>query len=234
MNPPKIVARLFKEELSNYNFKIVELPVFTNDFWPWNNYSIFKEIITWEKDTEEDYYNLHRFKEAQANSYKKALEEIRNWKKETHWMWYIFPQISWLGHSTISKKYSISSLEEAKAYLKDNELRDHLIEISLALLDLKENVSEDIFWIIDAMKLQSCMTLFAQAEPDNDIFTSVLNKFYNWEFDLKTLSILGVLGEELHAKLEKRKYSWKEIWKDSEEYKQLKEKRDNFIKKIKM
>ena len=234
MNPPKIVARLFKEELSNYNFKIVEFPVFTNDFWPLNNYSIFKEIITWEKDTEEDYYNLHRFKEAQANSYKTALEEIRHWRKETHWMWYIFPQIVWLGHSTISKKYSISSLEEAKAYLKDKELRDHLIEISLALLDLKENISEDIFWIIDAMKLQSCMTLFAQAEPDNDIFTSVLNKFYNWEFDLKTLSILGVLGEELHAKLEKRKYSWKEIWKDSEEYKQLKEKRDNFIKKIKM
>jgi hypothetical protein len=106
--------------------------------------------------------------------------------------------------------------------------------MSLALLDLKEDISEDIFWIIDAMKLQSCMTLFAQAEPDNDIFTSVLNKFYNWEFDLKTLSILGVLGEELHAKIEKRKYSWKEIWEDSEEYKQLKEKRDNFIKKIKM
>ena len=231
-NPPEIIAQLFKEELANYDFENIEFAIYTNHFWPKDNYSIFKEIFTGEG--RKDIYNLERFKEAQSKSYKTALEEIRNWRKETHWMWYMFPQIEGLGQSTLSKKYAITSLEEAKAYLEDDELRDHLIEMSLALLDLKEDISEDIFWIIDAMKLQSCMTLFAQAEPDNDIFTSVLNKFYNWEFDLKTLSILGVLGEELHAKIEKRKYSWKEIWKDSEEYKQLKEKRDNFIKKIKM
>lgn len=237
-NPPEIVAKLFKEELVNYDFETIEFAIYTNRHWPKDNYSIFKEIFLNEDNYSnkgiKDTYNLERFKEAQSKSYRTALKEIKHWRKETHWMWYIFPQIEGLGQSEISKKYAITSLEEAKAYLKDDELREHLIEISLALLDLKENVSEDIFWIIDAMKLQSCMTLFAQAEPNNDIFTSVLNKFYDWEFDLKTLSILWVLWEELHAKIEKRKYSWKEIWKDSEEYKQLKEKRDSFVKKIKM
>ena len=146
-------------------------------------------------------------------------------------MWYIFPQISWLGHSTISQKYSISWLDEAIAYLKDKELRDHLIEISLALLDLKENVSEDIFWIIDAMKLQSCMTLFLQAEPDNEVFNSVLQKFYNWELDPRTLSILWVLWEELHAKIES---SWpnKYIWDNKEEFEELSKKREELLKKM--
>jgi len=230
-NPPEIVAHLFKEELRNFCFKIVDFPIYTNDFWPRNNYSIFKEILLWERDSDSVFYDLKRFKEAQANSYRTALEEIRNWRKESHWMRYIFPQIEWLWHSTISKRYAISSLDEAKAYLADDELRDHLIEISLALLDLKENVSEDIFWIVDAMKLHSCMTLFLQAEPDNEVFNSVIQKFYNWELDPKTLSILGVLWEELHAKIDN---AWSKDYKGKhkEKFEELSKKRDELIKKF--
>ena len=229
-NPPQLVAKVFKELLKDYDFEIVEFPIFyRNDIWA-ENYDIFKQTFNWGISDNQK-FNLERFKEAQAENYERALEEIRNWRKESHWMWYIFPQISWLGHSTISQKYSISWLDEAIAYLKDKELRDHLIEISLALLDLKENVSEDIFWIIDAMKLQSCMTLFLQAEPDNEVFNSVLQKFYNWELDPRTLSILWVLWEELHAKIES---SWpnKYIWDNKEEFEELSKKREELIKKM--
>jgi uncharacterized protein (DUF1810 family) len=160
-------------------------------------------------------YNLKRFKDAHDRSYRVALEEIRNWKKDSHWMWYIFPQIEWLWDSSTSKKYAIKWIWEAKAYLKDKELRSHLIESLLALLDLKENISEDIFWKVDALKLHSCLTLFHQVEPDNEIFNSVLEKFYNWELDLKTLSILGILWEEmqwrLDTKIRPEKYEIKNI-----------------------
>lgn len=189
-NPPEVVARLFKEELANYDFNTIEFPIYTNNFWPLNNYSIFREIFFWEKP--QDMFNLERFKEIQEKTHSLVYEELSAWRKETHWMWYTFPQVEWLWYSTMSKKYAISWIEEAKEYLDDKALRNNLKHLCGALLTHKDKNIEDIFWEIDTMKLQSSMTLFLQAEPDNKLFQEIIDEFYNWQLDHRTLKILWV------------------------------------------
>jgi uncharacterized protein (DUF1810 family) len=189
-NPPEVVAKLFKEELTKYDFKIVDFPIYTNNFWPKNNYSIFREIFFWE--TPQDIFNLDRFKEIQEKTHSLVYEELSAWRKETHWMWYTFPQVEWLWYSTMSKKYAISWIEEAKEYLDDNALRNNLEHLCGTLLTHKDKNIEDIFWEIDTMKLQSSMTLFLQAEPDNKLFQEIIDEFYNWQLDHRTLKILWV------------------------------------------
>ena len=138
-------------------------------------------------------FNLQRFKDAQRNSYAAALSEIRNGKKRSHWMWYIFPQVKGLGMTSTSIYYSIESLEEAKAYLKDNYLGGNLVEICQALLDLDSNNASAIFGFPDDMKLRSSMTLFDSAcEEKNNIYSRVIDKFYNGIKDDRTLDILGI------------------------------------------
>ena len=117
--------------------------------------------------------NLDRFKEAQEKYYEIAKNEIKNGKKESHWIWYIFPQIKGLGKSATSKYYEISDLEEAKAYLNHELLGKRLLELSKLLLDINTNNIVDIFGEIDSMKLKSCMTLFDYVS-DNTIFNKVL------------------------------------------------------------
>ena len=189
-NPPEIVARLFKEELTKYDFEIVDFPIYTNDFWPRNNYAIFRKEILWEET--EDYYNLERFNEIQEKTHSTVYEELNTWRKETHWMRFTFPQVEWLGYSTMSKKYAITWIEEAKEYLKDKNLRLRLEKLCEILLTHKNKNIEHILWEIDTMKLQSSMTLFLQAEPDNKIFQQVIDEFYNWQLDHRTLRILWV------------------------------------------
>ena len=135
-------------------------------------------------------YDLSRFKSVQEKYFDTALREIKNWHKQTHRIWYIFPQIAWLWYSEMSQKYAISCLEEALEYYHDRELRENLELISQALLDLDWNDPELILWWIDAMKVKSCMTLFYQVDPQNQIFIGVLNKYYHWELDEMTLDIL--------------------------------------------
>ena len=135
-------------------------------------------------------YDLFRFKSAQRDFFDKALNELKFWVKQSSWIWYIFPQIAWLWHSEISKKYSISCLEEAIEYYNDDELRNNLETISQALLNVNKDDPVFILWNIDAMKVQSCMTLFHKVDPKNKIFIDVLNKYYNWKLDEKTLEIL--------------------------------------------
>lgn len=136
-------------------------------------------------------YNLKRFTEAQAKNYTDALAEIKNGKKRTHWMWYVFPQIQGLGNSEFARFYAIKDLEEAKAYLSHPILGKRLIEISNALLLLESNDPYQILGSPDDMKLQSSMTLFSLVTNTDPVFEEVLKKFYDSEKDPKTLQILA-------------------------------------------
>ena len=135
-------------------------------------------------------YNLGRFKTAQESDYKTALSEIRNGRKVSHWMWYIFPQMKQLGFSPTAQYYGIGSLDEAKSYIADDTLRQHLVEISQALLALESNNASQIMGYPDDMKLKSSMTLFMLAAPEIPVFQAVLNKFYSGEPDKKTIELI--------------------------------------------
>lgn len=136
--------------------------------------------------------NIERFIEAQEHSYECALEEIRRGRKESHWMWYIFPQVTGLGMSPISEYFAIKSLEEAKVYLNHEVLGSRLREISNVLLTLETSNPTIIFGPIDALKLRSSMTLFAYVSND-EIFTKVLDKYYDGEKDERTIAICDEL-----------------------------------------
>ena len=137
-----------------------------------------------------DINSLDRFLEAQERMYEIALKEIRNGEKESHWMWYIFPQLRGLGKSRMAYAYGINGLEEAKAYLAHPVLSTRLIEISEALLKHKNQDIENILGDIDAMKLRSSMTLFALISEENSIFHQVLGCFYNGEMDELTKQLI--------------------------------------------
>jgi uncharacterized protein (DUF1810 family) len=127
---------------------------------------------------------LNRFLKAQEKDYQTALSEIRSGRKRSHWMWYIFPQITGLGSSPMAVKYAIRDLDEAKAYLDDPILGSRLKEISQALLDLRNTSALNIFGYPDNLKLRSCMTLFSAADASADsVFTSVLDKYFAGEPD---------------------------------------------------
>ena len=132
--------------------------------------------------------NLDRFIEAHEEDYERALKEIKNGRKLTHWMWYIFPQIKGLGMSETAKYYEIKNLEEAHAYLDNELLKSHLIEISNELLKLNTNDPEEVFGDIDSLKLKSSMTLFSYIS-DNEIFNKVIDKYFNGSKDLTTIRI---------------------------------------------
>ena len=140
--------------------------------------------------------SLDRYKNAQTASYETALKEIRNGKKESHWMWYIFPQIIGLGETSTSIYYSIKSIEEAEEYLNDEVLGTNLREITNALLELESNDPVEVFGPIDALKLKSSMTLF-DTVSSNDIFNEVLEKFYNGEKCLTTINMVNTFSNKL-------------------------------------
>ena len=135
-------------------------------------------------------YDLNRFITAQKESYAVALKEIKAGYKRSHWMWYIFPQIAGLGHSWMAKQYEIVNLDEAKAYMENEYLRNNLIEISQALLDWGNDDIADIMGFPDNLKLCSCMTLFEFAAPEEKVFGEVLDKFFDGKRDKRTLELL--------------------------------------------
>ena len=139
-------------------------------------------------------YDLERFVLAQnkLGFYETALSELKRGKKQTHWMWFIFPQLKVLGQSGMAKFYGISDLDEAKAYIEHPVLGVRLREISSALLSLKENNPRIVMGYPDHLKLCSCMTLFAKATEDNQVFIDVINKFYDGKMDSLTLSFIKV------------------------------------------
>jgi uncharacterized protein (DUF1810 family) len=136
-------------------------------------------------------HNLQRFLTAQQNEYPIALAEIKQGRKRSHWMWYIFPQIAGLGFSETSRHYALKNIEEAHAYLNHPILGSRLIEICTELLNLPTNNATQIFGTPDDMKLRSCVTLFATLPNANSVFQQVLNKFFNEEEDSATLRIIG-------------------------------------------
>ena len=144
-------------------------------------------------------YNLERFLKAQDSvwgSYADALREIKEGHKRSHWIWYIFPQIKGLGHSSNSEFYGISNMDEAKAYLEHPVLGLRLRDITKALLGCNNPSSSNIFGFPDVLKVQSCMTLFDMVSP-NDIFNEVLEKYYEGKRCEKTIKRLGFHEEKL-------------------------------------
>jgi uncharacterized protein (DUF1810 family) len=130
-----------------------------------------------------DEVSLSRYLIAQDGTYEQALKEIRNGKKLSHWMWYVFPQLEGLGVSVVSKKFAIASKEEAMAYLAHPILGFRIVEITEALLQFKEKSAEDIFGKVDAVKLRSSLTLFALCTCSESIFTKALALYFNNEID---------------------------------------------------
>jgi uncharacterized protein (DUF1810 family) len=128
-----------------------------------------------------DPFDLDRFVSAQdrADTYRHALAELREGRKRTHWMWFVFPQIEGLGSSPTARRYAVSSLEEARAYLRHPTLGPRLRECSVALLEAERRDAVGILGPVDAQKLRSSMTLFARADPDEPTFQQVLDRFFD-------------------------------------------------------
>ena len=139
-----------------------------------------------------DPYDLNRFVQAHEDNYERALSEIKSGRKRSHWMWYIFPQFDGLGFSTMSQRYSIKSVAEAKAYLSHPILSSRLRECVEAALSVEGRSAYEIFGSPDDMKLRSCSTLFASVSPKSSIFDQLLEKFFQGERDGKTLGLLNV------------------------------------------
>jgi len=138
----------------------------------------------------DDSYNLRRFVEAQEQVFAQVCSELRAGRKRSHWMWFIFPQIKGLGYSAISVKYSISSIEEARAYLNNAVLGPRLLECMRLVNQIVGRSVEDIFGYPDDLKFHSSVTLFAQAAPENQIFKDALQKYFEGELDQLTLDKL--------------------------------------------
>ncbi len=136
--------------------------------------------------------NLRRFVDAQQRDYNTALREIRNGRKRSHWMWYIFPQLRGLGMSSTAQYYGIKDLEEAKDFIEHPILGRNLLEISGALLALDSSDATAVLGYPDDLKLRSCMTLFEAAAPERKVFGEVLDKFYGGSRDRVSLDILGL------------------------------------------
>ena len=158
--------------------------------------SIFHQGVTFIPMT--DPFNLERFIAAQQNVYEQALREIQQGQKQSHWMWFVFPQYDGLGQSAMAKRYAIRSLDEAKAYLEHPVLGKRLIEITKAVLQHKSKTANQIFGYPDDLKLKSSMTLFHRVtglveagNKHDSIFKQVLVAFFNGEEDAATLRLLS-------------------------------------------
>ena len=137
-----------------------------------------------------DPHDLNRFVEAQEGVYERALAEIRNGRKRSHWMWFIFPQIEGLGFSAMAQRYAIKNREEARAYLDHETLGPRLLACVKALLKLEGLSADEIFGYPDEMKLRSCATLFAQISAPGSVFHHLLERYFEGQPDPKTLRLL--------------------------------------------
>ena len=138
-----------------------------------------------------DPFGLQRFVEAQAQVYQTVLDELRDGRKRTHWIWFVFPQITGLGSSPTAARYAISSLDEARAYLAHPVLGPRLRECVQLVTSVEGRSVTQIFGSPDDLKVRSSMTLFAHATSDNDDFKAVLEKYYGGEEDQLTVARLS-------------------------------------------
>ena len=136
-------------------------------------------------------FDLARFVTAQEDIYREALAELRAGRKQSHWMWFVFPQIAGLGHSPIAIRYAIHSAAEARAWLAHPVLGPRLRECVAAMLVHRDQRPEAILGGIDAMKFRSSMTLFEHVADDPAPFAAALDAFYDGARDERTLELLG-------------------------------------------
>jgi uncharacterized protein (DUF1810 family) len=134
---------------------------------------------------------LDRFLEAQTPVIEQALIELRAGQKQSHWMWYVFPQIASLGQSATSRAFAIQSLDEARAYLAHPVLGQRLRECCQAVMNVRVRSAHEIFGSPDDQKFQSCLTLFAEADPDDVLFYNLLEKYFDGDADEATLELLA-------------------------------------------
>jgi uncharacterized protein (DUF1810 family) len=142
-----------------------------------------------------DPHDLDRFVQAQEGDYERALSEIRQSRKRSHWMWYIFPQFDGLGSSPTSRRYAIKSVAEAQAYLAHPVLGPRLRECAEAALGVEGRSAAEVFGSPDDLKLRSCATLFAAVSPAGSVFERLLDKYYQGVRDGKTIRLLGAALE---------------------------------------
>jgi uncharacterized protein (DUF1810 family) len=142
-------------------------------------------------DTRDDPHDLNRFVAAQEEDYEQALREVRGGRKRSHWIWYIYPQFDGLGYSSMSKRYAIKSLAEARAYLQHPVLGPRLVECAEAALGVEGKTAHEIFGSPDDMKLRSCATLFARVSQPGSVFHRVIDKYFDGKPDENTLRLLG-------------------------------------------
>jgi len=138
-----------------------------------------------------DPFDLQRFVDAQGSEYQGVLAELRAGRKRSHWIWFIFPQLKGLGRSSTSEYYGISSLDEARAYLRHPILGPRLVECTGLVNRIEGSSVGDIFGFPDNLKFCSSMTLFARAADDPTPFTAALEKYFGGERDPRTLELLS-------------------------------------------
>lgn len=147
-----------------------------------------------------DPHDLQRFVRAQEPDYTRALSEITAGRKQTHWMWYVFPQLDGLAFSATAQRYAIKGIGEARAYLAHPVLGPRLAACAEAALRVEGRTALEIFGSPDDLKLRSCATLFAQVSPAGSVFDRLLDRYYGGKADSRTLQRLGVAPDAGPAK----------------------------------
>ena len=137
-----------------------------------------------------DPYELTRFAQAQEGVYETALAELRQGRKRSHWIWFVFPQFLGLGSSAMSQRYAIRSVDEARAYLSDPVLGPRLQECCKALLEVQGRSAREILGTPDDLKLRSCATLFDHVAAPGSVFAQVLDRFFEGQRDTSTLRLI--------------------------------------------
>lgn len=137
-------------------------------------------------------YDLERLVAAQNPVYSAVTAELRAGRKQSHWMWFMFPQLAGLGSSEMAQRYAIASLDEARAYLAHPVLGQRLRECTALVLEVKDKSADDIFGMPDTLKFRSCMTLFARAAPEDTetVFRKALTRFFDDKEDAQTVARL--------------------------------------------
>ena len=143
-----------------------------------------------------DPYDLHRFVQAQQDTYAQAVDELADGHKTSHWMWFVFPQLRGLGRSPMATRFGIASIDEARAYLDHPLLGSRLKECVRLVLRIDGRSINEIFGSPDDMKFRSCMTLFDLAAPQEAIFAEALQKYFGGTPDERTLTLLRQHGRE--------------------------------------
>ena len=142
-------------------------------------------------EPQDDPFDLNRFVGAQSGTYDLALAELRNGRKDGHWIWFIFPQVAGLGMSSMSQAYAVTGIDEARAYLAHPLLGPRLRACFDALLAVDGRTADAILGAVDAVKVRSSATLFARADPSDPRFQAVLDRYYGGAADVRTVELLG-------------------------------------------